>query len=423
MKDKREARLAVATSLLLGMVASLIVLTVLSREPAKLSSESVMAKLQTCMKTYESVRQLCLEELIIKAVEDGVYQPLGVAMSDLEEQDGSFKGDCHVASHRAGPKLLSIYERRDSASVNNQREGDESVGSGSGNSIKAESSMLAAFTDLDTNVCGSSIGHGLAEAFANSPRTLKEWQDLLQDCDTLQSTNVEIEIGCAHGVGHALVIASTKDFSAPSLAGANVGELIEFCERNIVGAATNTSGISRERSSTETIKHSCSYGVMMGAFAPIAEKMIKLENAEILVSHCKAAKQESIRRGCFAGAGFALGRNLEKLEKTNESLAEMLLACNSLENNRSDSDSELEVTCKEQVLLHIGLNVNSYTEMLTDAIPDRCSGLEESFGRQLAVSCLANMRRSLDLATFNEIISKSGVLGQEAMNKLNSPQR
>jgi hypothetical protein len=100
----------------------------------------------------------------------------------------------------------------------------------------------------------------------------------------------------------------------------------------------------------------------------------------------------------------------------------MLLACISLENNRSDSDSVLEVTCREQVLLHIGLNVNSYTEMLTDAIPDRCSGLEESFGRQLAVSCLANMRRSLDLATFNEIISKSGVLGQEAMKMLNSPQ-
>jgi hypothetical protein len=403
VKHKREARVAVATSALLGMVASLIFVTVVSRDPAKLSSESVLVKLQTCMKTYESVRQVCLEELIIKAVEDGVYQPLGVAMGDLEERDGWFKGDCHVASHRAGPKLLSFYERRVSASENSQTEGYGTTGSGSGNSIKAESSMLAAFTDLDTNVCGSSIGHGLAEAFANSPRTLKEWQELLQDCDTLQSTNMDIEIGCAHGVGHALVIASTKNFSDPSLAGATVSELIEFCERNIVGAPTNTSGISSDRSSTETIKQSCSYGVMMGAFAPIAEKMIKLENADILISHCKAAKQESIRRGCFAGAGFALGRNLEKLEKTNESLAEMLLACNSLENNRSNSDSEVEVTCREQVLLHIGLNVNSYTEILTDAIPNRCSGLEESFGRQLAVSCIANMRRSVDLATFNEI--------------------
>ena len=413
MKSIKEGKIAVVTSILLGIVTSLLVVNVTTREPGKLSAESALVRLQTCMKTYDSARQICLEELIINAVQDGVYQDLGVKMGKIGEQDSVFRGDCHTASHRAGPKLISIYEQRE-----DERREIKTIGPASGQYIKVEPSVVTAFNELDTNACGSSIGHGLAEAFADSPRTLAEWQELLNGCDKLQSKNLNEELGCAHGVGHALVIAAGKNFSDASIAGASIGELVKFCDRNVVSIDQNTIKNQITQRSTEIVKHSCSFGVMMGAFAPITEKMIRLENPEILVSHCRGVENLSVRRGCFAGAGFALGRNLEQLEKSTESLSEMLLACNDEEKPFSDSDYPIVVACREQVLLHIRLNVNSYNEKFTEAIIARCSALEDRFGRKQAASCIASIKRSENETTFNEIVSKSGTLGQEAISAL-----
>lgn len=422
VRETRRAKIAVASAVLAGVIVSLVVVAGTSSQDNGISEETLVAELTRCTETGNQIRQTCLENLIIRAADAGVYQPLSVAMGEMSVRDGNFRGDCHAASHKAGEQLLSIYSKRATAS---------------GGSPDIADAAVAAFADLDTEVCGSSVAHGLAEAFAAQPQPLQRWRTLLRGCETLQAARPEMQHGCAHGVGHALVIATSKAKTDADLTGVTIGRLIEFCEKNSTSGTTSgttsgeaatgeaaTSGATAERrgsggySSLDLVKQSCAYGVMMGAFAPVTEQMVNLDAPAELVSHCNSAYQASTREGCFGGAGFALGMNLTTLQKTPEMLSEMLHACEGKGFSDGTTDAVMVRVCREQVLLHIRSNISESEGDFTDVVVDRCASLEAGFGRDQAVSCLAGLRLVEGTALFDQIVSVAGELGAEAERSL-----
>jgi len=406
----RRTRIAIASAALAGIIASIVVATALgNREPLD-SGEVLLAELERCAETGEQIRQQCLGDLIVRAADAGMYLPLSMALGELGDRDGRLRGDCHAASHKAGRRLISIYEER---------------GRSAGEPVDMVTATVAALTDLDTEVCGSSVAHGLAEAFAAQPQALESWRTLLRGCDIIQATRPGAETGCAHGVGHALVIATTKAPTDAALSGAPVDKLITFCEENTTGHISGNLQVSGNLQETavrstslERVKLDCAYGVMMGTFAPATEPMVKLTAPDELVSHCRTAVEKATREGCFGGAGYALGMNLSMLDKTTDVLSEMLHACDDGGNPHGAVDLELVDICREQVLLHIRSNISEGEGEFAEVVAARCTNLDANFGHDQAVSCIAGLKMAEGSASFDEIVEQAGALGREAERSL-----
>jgi hypothetical protein len=352
--------------------------------------------MELCSRLSNNDLSECIKDAVLAAATEGSYHALSNVIGHYERKDVSIRGACHRAFHEVGEDVINIYMNKYDSP------------------LPRTAAAAQALSDLDTDICGGALAHGIAEAYVNRVNDSSGWELLMSACTSLIEKQSGKNIGCAHGIGHALVNSRimTLTYSATTSTPASAQASFVLSPRDVTDLLGMCSSLT---DGYNTAGAECAFGVMMQVYAPIGEKYVALADPKALVVACDGFP-DRINIGCFRGAGYALGNQLYDVEVTQHLLNETLRACGPEPLHVIDDPYDLSAVfgCKAQVLNHLA---GSLREKPASYHADICAVTSDLFGKGVALRCLIETAQSVNESRFDKVVAASGTLGQEAASK------
>ncbi len=309
-------------------------------------------------------RRQCLSAVITSALDDTDFRGLAEELGRLSDTVAGFRGDCHVSTHALGDIALGNY--RDLSEL---------------------------IVDTSPRVCGDGMAHAIMETYAiQGAKDVDDWVDIVSACaDYLEGAPGRGD-GCAHGFGHGTVIAAASEGGVPAA--------LRLCRSVLESVRATRPVVNGERSSVVDV--GCSYGVMMGTYAPAGPTMQPLADPVAMLGDCQVllstqSGEPETYVGCMAGAGFVLGADLSVNERPADVAAAR--AIDICIGAADYSSSRAAISCSDQVFQAAG---ELLLERSTDPLDTKlsryhrfCAGLAARYGEDLRTACLVQPRNTV----------------------------
>ena len=357
---------------------------------ARVSAGDPAKLVELCGRLGDQEQVSCLMRVVKDAIEDGLYAQALPVLKQLDRSDPDLRRNCHKAFHDVGEQIIQVYmnsERRDLT--------------------RGEATALA-MSELDSTACAGSMAHGIAEAFAKTDHNPNEFSVIMSRCSKVLDGTPGVELGCAHGIGHALALSKQRTFNMKGGPEDYVFTMIKGNHLKVLMRKCQDMTEGRNDAGRE-----CAFGVMMQTFAPLTDTGVKLQNPEKLVETC-AGLREDIEWGCSKGLGFGVGVNVSNLGVTLNSVTAMLSACSdgAVQQITDPHDPGSLLSCQTQVLNHWAYAAK---DKPASDHADLCADLEKPFGRGVAVRCVFEAAYGVSEARYSAVVAAAGDLGAEAL--------
>jgi len=344
-----------------------------------------------CARLGKNDQSECLEEAIFSSVKNGTYAYTRQALDEFEVSKGfEFYESCHNAIHLIGERILAFYESRDGEALS-----------------KPEAAALA-LSELDSSTCGGSMAHGVVEWVSIIGTESPEWDRLMQGCAKSMSVNFESELGCAHAIGHGLVVSASNIVDIPSQSSFErryylhkIGLLPELMSR--------CQELAPEGSKAG---YDCAYGVYMQIYGQIAMYDQAIDDKFSLIRACDGLRPDVVK-GCAAGTGLSLSLDFGMQGISALSLSDSLLACFSgpVEREEDPYSTSASFACQREIITSLPRQLAGKS---TSIIVSLCSSLERRYGTGPAIRCLLENVGGLPPEQNSAMLAMAGELGRKA---------